>query len=75
MVETGSRRSLLGPAAIAVLLLLAVAGVVADGGRDDAGRPSRAAEVAPTAATAGCGSASAPGGGTHTLNGVVCATA
>jgi hypothetical protein len=41
MVETGSRRSLLGPAATAVLVLV-VAGVVADGGRGDVGHPSTA---------------------------------
>jgi hypothetical protein len=44
MVEVGSRRSFLpGPAAIAVLLVLAVAGVVADGHRGDAGHTSPAA--------------------------------
>ena len=45
MVETGSRRSLPGPAAIAVLPVLAVAGVVADGHRGDSGHNYRAAEL------------------------------
>jgi poly(3-hydroxybutyrate) depolymerase len=67
MVETGSRRSLLGPAAIAVLLLLVVAGVVAGGGRVDAGHPSPAAAGGPLAATAGCGTAPALASGTHTI--------
>ncbi|GIJ72391.1 hypothetical protein [Virgisporangium ochraceum] len=48
MVETGSGGPSPGPAATAVPLLLVVAGVVADGGRGDTGRPSRAAEAART---------------------------
>lgn len=40
MVETGSRRSLLGPAATFVPLALAVAGVVTGGSRGDAGHTS-----------------------------------
>ena len=71
MVETGSRRFLPGPAAIAVLLVLAVAGVVVDGSHGDAGHTSRAtsraADVGPLAATAGCGSAPALASGTHTI--------
>lgn len=67
MVETGSRRSLPGPAAIAVLLVLAVAGVVVDGSHGDAGHTFRAAGVGPLAATAGCGSAPALASGTHTI--------
>ncbi|GAA1033353.1 hypothetical protein GCM10009557_34830 [Virgisporangium ochraceum] len=48
MVETGSGGPSPGPAATAVPLLLVVAGAVADGGRGDTGRPSRAAEAART---------------------------
>lgn len=47
MVETGSSGPPPGPAATPVSLLLVVTGVVADGGRGDAGRPSRAAEAVP----------------------------
>ncbi|GAA0913179.1 cellulose binding domain-containing protein [Virgisporangium aurantiacum] len=67
MVETGSRRSLPVPAAITVLLVLAVAGVVADGHRGGAGHTSPAADVGPLAATVGCGSAPALANGTHTI--------
>jgi hypothetical protein len=67
MVEAGSRRSPPVPAAIAVLPVLAVAGVVADGHRGDAGRTSPAAGVGPPATTPGCGSAPALASGTHTI--------
>ncbi len=40
MVETGSRRSLLGPVVTAVLVMLAVAGAVIDDRRDGAGHTS-----------------------------------
>lgn len=86
MVEVGPRTKMLGPAAIVILLVLAVAGAVADDNRGGAGHPSLAARNVSYNATIAPGASIAIGfQATHTgetaepasfaLNGAVCAIA